>query len=150
MTTTTNSLNNDSHDAYSNTMKTLKELFAYEHWTTRIVFNSDDTEVVFVNESLISRVQIYIDGELKVSGFHFWSDLTSHTQFEHADRQYRLISRTTNWITMAQEVTLYVDGQEVATKIDPRLAALSWKQRVHFVAAMAGIGLAIGLLVGSL
>jgi hypothetical protein len=152
MTNTTQLLNNDSdsQNTFSSTMKTFKELIGYEYSTSRIAFNSDGTEVVFVNESLISRVQIYINGELTSSHYHLCSDFSSFTQFEHNGHKYRLINRTVNWITMAQEVTLYVDGQELATKIDPRLAALTWKQRLHFVVAMAGLGLAIGLLISAL
>lgn len=160
MTNTTKLLNNDSHhsdahgtdshNTYSSTMKTLKELIGYEYATSRIAFNSDDTEIVFVNESLIGRVQIYINGELKISRYPFWSDLGSDTKFENDGHQYRVISRTTNWITSAQEITLYADGQEVATKLDPRLAALSWKQRLHFVVAMAAIGLLVGSLISAL
>jgi len=147
MTNTSKPLNQESNDVRSNTMKTLKELIGYDYCTSRIAFDNEGTEIVFVNESLIGRVQVYIDGELVVSRYPFGSEFTFDTKFEHNERKYRIISRTINWLTGAQEITLYVDGQEKAVKLDHRLAALNWKQQLHLVVAMAAIGIVVGTLV---
>jgi len=56
-------------------------------------------------------------------------------------------SQIINLITMAQNITLSVDGRDVETKHDPRRAALSLKQLGHFCVGMVALGMAVGLVL---
>jgi len=56
-------------------------------------------------------------------------------------------SQIINLITMAQNITLSVDGRDVETKHDPRRAALSLKQLGHFCVGMVALSMAVGLVL---
>ena len=150
LTSNTNTGSSERFSTFSNTMKTLRELIGYDYYTSRTAFDNSGSEIVFVNEGLIGRIRIYIDGEQVLSRFPMCSDWFSDTDFSVGQHQYRIISKMTNYITGAQDVTLYADGVEVARKADPRLAALSWRQKLHFIGSMMLIGLLIGFIITSL
>lgn len=150
LTSNTNTDSSERTTTFSNTMKSLRELIGYDYYTSRTAFDSNGSEIVFVNEGLIGRIRIYVDGEQVLSRFPMCSDWFSDTDFSFGEHRYRIVSKMTNWITCAQDVTLYADGVEVARKIDPRLAALNWRQNLHFCASVIALGLLVGLTISAL
>lgn len=150
ITSNTNTNSSQQSSTTSNTMKSLRELIGYDYYTSRTAFDSDGVEIVFVNEGLIGRIRIYVDGELIVSRFPLWSDWFSDTDFCAGEHRFRITSKMSNFLTSAQDVTLYADGVEVARKIDPRLAALNWRQNLHFCAGVMALGLLVGLTISAL
>lgn len=139
--------NNETDDAFKNTMKTLRDLIGYDYCTSRLVFDVDGTEVVFVDEGIIGRIRLYADGEMIMSRFPWCADFSSDSSVDYNGKVIRVVSRGINWISGAKEVTLFVNGNQVAKKVDPRLAALTWKQQLHFIFSMTIIGVVIGSLV---
>lgn len=127
-----------------NTMRTIKHLIGYEYYTTRAVFEHNGNEIVYLNDGFMSRVKLYINGTDEATSWAVMSDLAASVSCHYDEHSYQVKSRITNLITMAQKVTLLVDGEEVMSKTDPRLAALRPKQLAHFFAGMVGLGLVIG------
>jgi len=127
-----------------NTMQTIKHLIGYQYYTTRAVFEHNGNEIVYLNDGFISRVKLYINGTNEATGWSMWSDIVASVSCRYDEHSYQVKSKMTNLITMAQKVTLLVDGKEVESKIDHRLAALSPKQLAHCFAGMVGLGLVIG------
>ena len=147
-TSTQSSTNDNTYQSdqnlAGNTMQTIKHLIGYEYYTTRAVFEHNDNEIVYLNDGFMSRVKLYINGNNEATSWAMTSDLAASVSCRYDEHFYQVESKITNLITMAQKVTLLVDGQEVASKNDPRLAALSPKQLAHFFAGMVGMGLVIG------
>jgi len=137
-------LNDNDESLASNTMQTIKKLIGYEYYTTRAVFEHNGNEIVYVNDGFMSRVKLYINGIDEATSWAMTSDLAASVSCRYTDHSYEVKSRITNLITMAQKVTLVVDGVEQTSKVDPRLAALSPKQLAHFFGGMVGMGLVLG------
>lgn len=147
-TSTQSSVNDNSDEndqsLAGNTMQTIKHLIGYEYYTTRAVFEHNGNEIVYLNDGFMSRVKLYINGTNEATSWALTSDIAASVSCRYDEHSYQVKSKITNLITMAQKVTLLVDGEEAASKVDPRLAALSPKQLAHFFAGMVGLGLVIG------
>lgn len=123
-----------------------KNLIGYEYYVVRAAFNDGDTEIAFVNEALITRIHVYVNGEPKVSKFVLCSDVVSDSSFEHNGVEYRIHSRCINALTLAQKVVLYRNGEELEQKRVPRLELLNWQQIGHLILGALGLGFGIAYI----
>jgi len=74
----TKASNNSQQDSvYANTVKSIKDLIGYDYYTSRVVFEHDGNEIVFVNDGMISRVKLYINGHEAASTWSVLSDIRS-------------------------------------------------------------------------
>ena len=138
----------------SNTLETVKNLIAYDLSSSRVVFEHEGDEIVFINESWIGRIRIYLNGDLAYRGADWTGMIRSSGWFLHKGKTYRITTTLANLITFAQSLTLSVDGSVVDTKEDAFYGKLSVKEvgRLMFGCALIGflifgIGSFIKLLV---
>lgn len=128
-------------------LELIKKLIGYELWAeyyvVRTVFKDQDTEIVFVNNILMTHITIYVNGEIKVSRFPLCSEIKTDTTFTYNGIEYRLYSRCANVLTMAQKVVLYRDGQEISQKRVPRLELLNWSQVFYMTLGALAFGFSI-------
>jgi hypothetical protein len=142
-----NDHDSDKIDPTNNMMRFIKDLIGYEYYTSRAAFDHNGTEVVLVNEGLISRISIYVDGEHELSRFTCASTIKSSTYFNHNDNDYRVTTSCRGWFQSAQIMTLYVNDVEVDKKIDQALAGLNWQQRIHVLLGATLLGALIGGII---
>lgn len=142
-----NSTSNDDKGLYANTMDSLKKLVGYDYYTSRAVFEHEGNEIVFINDGMIGRVKLYINGNEETSYWPFASDFTSTVSCRYGEHHYAVNSRITNLISMAQKITLTVDGSVIESKHDPRLAALSLKQWAHLFGGFILMGAVVGAII---
>ena len=127
-----------------NTMDSLKKLVGYDYYTSRAVFEHEGHEIVFINDGMIGRVKLYINGDEVTSYWPLASDFSTAVSCHYQGHHYSVKSRLTNFISMAQKITLEVDGDTIESKHDPRLAALSLKQWAHLFGGFVLMGAAVG------
>ena len=114
-----------------NTIESFKTLVAYDLSNCRVVFENEGDEIVFINESWIGRVRIYLNGSLAYSGWD-WSAMTfSSGWFLHNNKTYKVKSVISNLLTFDQKVTLSVDSELVDTKEGTVYGKLTWKEAAH-------------------
>jgi len=131
---------------YANTMKSIKELLAYDHFTSKAVFEHEGNEIVFINEGMVRSVKLYINGNEEASKWVLFSDCTASISSRYDEHSYSVKSQITNLITLAQKITFSVDGSETEVKFDPRLAAFDAKKLVHFFGVVMFLGGVVGLV----
>ena len=147
LSTTLESTSNNDDGLFINTMKSIKDLIAYDYYTSRAVFEHEGNEIVFINNGMIGRVKLYINGEELASRWALISDCSASISCRYDNHTYEVKSRINNLVTMAQKITLLVDKHGVDHKVDPRLAALDPKQLAHFFGGMVVLGIGIGLVL---
>ncbi len=135
------------NDPTQSSMQWFKDLIGYDYYTSRVVFEHGNNEIAFVNEGMISRIKIYVNGELIVKRYPLVSDVMTDTDFGFEGVHYRIKSQCTNWLSMSQRVLLFAAGELVQEKSDPRLSSLSWLQLGHCILGAIGLGVVIGALV---
>jgi len=135
-------------DTEQSQMNSIQKLLGYQYYIWRVVFEHEGAEIVFINDfALGGRVRIYLDGELLHSSWSAVLGYYSDSTISHNGVCYRFIQRTTNCLTMAQEVTLYKDGVEIGRKVDEFWSAFSWKQLLHALMVPFALGGVVGFLV---
>lgn len=135
---------NENDDALINTMKSIRELIGYDLHNSRVVFEHDGNEVVFIHNLLSCVRRVYINGEEVFNRFSLTSCFASNTEIEWQGVRYRLFTRMLNLASMAQDVTLLVDGAEVGRQTDPMYGAMRGRQMAHAMVGPCVIGFAIG------
>ena len=141
-------LSNINEDTSNSTMKTFNEITGFHYYTSRTVFEYEGNEVVFVNESILGFVSIYINGEQVLRKWKICSTFATDTTVHRDGIEYRFISGIINWITCGQRITMIVDGSNAQSKIDPVLSGLSGLQMAHALIAPFLTGMAAGFVVG--
>ncbi len=131
-------------------MSFFKELIGYDLHTSRMVFNHDGVEVVFIHDFFLLKRRIYIDGELIFNRHSPWLGFITDTEFEYKGRAFRIVTRVLNFLTLKQDVTVWVDGTQIGRKIDPFYVALSTPKKLHAILGLIGFGLVVGVMASSL
>lgn len=130
-----------------NTIESFKTLVAYDLSNCRVVFENEGDEIVFINESWIGRVRIYLNGSLAYSGWDWSGMMLSSGWFFHNNKTYKVKSVISNLLTFDQKVTLSVDSDLVDTKEGTVYGKLTLKEIAH---VMCGAGVMGVLIVGIL
>lgn len=131
-------------------MSVFKELIGYDLHTSRMVFNYDGIEIVFIHDFCLLKRRVYVNGELVFNRYSHWMGLITDAEFEYQGRAIRIITRVLNFLTMKQDVTVWVDGRQAGRKIDRFYAALSTVKKIHAVLGMVGFGVVVGLMASGL
>lgn len=145
-TSNTAELTNANEDTNSSTMKTLNEITGFHYYTTRTVFDYEGNEVVFVNESMLGFISIYINGEQVLRKWKICSSFATDTTVHQGGIEYRFISGIINWVTCGQRITMIVNGSKAQSKIDAVLAGLSSLQIAHALIVPFLIGMSAGFI----
>lgn len=125
-------------------MKTILELFGYQYYISRAAFSYQGSEIAFVNDGLLGKIRVYVDGEQIINCFSGMGTIRSSTSFSHAGQQFEIKSNCTGWFKSTQRIRLFVDQQEVDRKYDLGIEGLSWPQKIHFVVGAMMMGMVIG------
>ena len=72
-------------------------------------------------------------------------DFAASITAQYDGHSYKVRSKITNLVTMGQKATLSVEGKDIESRFDPRLAALDLKQLGHFFGGMVLLGETISL-----
>lgn len=126
-------------------MITLKEIFGYDLHVSKLVFEHGQQEIVFIHDFCILKRRIYVDGEQLFNRHSQYFGFTTNAEFSHNGKDYRIVSRTLNFLSMKQDVTLWVDGVEIERKIAPFYAALPLKKKLHAALGLGGAGVLLGV-----
>ncbi|GAA6139196.1 hypothetical protein NBRC116583_29430 [Arenicella sp. 4NH20-0111] len=125
---------------------TFKEFIGYDLHISRVAFEHEGTEIVFIHDFFILKRRIYIDGEQVFSRHSNCLGFLTDSDFSYLGNHYRVITRTLNFLSMKQDVTVWVNGVEAGRKIDPFYAALALKQKFHAAFGALGLGAVVGML----
>ena len=131
-------------------MSFFKELIGYDLHTSKVVFDYDGVEIVFIQDFWIIKRRAYIDGELVFNRHSQCLGLFTDAEFDYQGRHFRIITRTLNYLTMKQDVTAWVNGIQAGRKVDRFYAGLSNLQRAHAVLGAMAFGFVVGLTASSL
>lgn len=143
MTTSSNnhSLEIETNDNYEKTtMQSLYDLLGFHYYKTRAVFNVDGKELVYVNDNLFGRANIYLDGDEIYKGWTWLPGMVSDITVNHQGHEYRVFSRVYNWISWAQKITVIVDDSKAQSKVDPVLGGLGAKALAHAIGGALALG----------
>ena len=139
---------NINESTYQSTMKTLNEITGFHYYTTRTVFEHEGNELVFVNESVLGFISIYINGKQVLRKWKVVSNFATDTTVNYEGVEYRFLSGIINWVTCGQRITLIVDDSKAQSKTDPVLSGLSGLQMAHALIAPFFVGMSVGFLAG--
>lgn len=128
-------------------MITFKELIGYDLHTSRVAFEHEGLEIVFIQDFIIFKRRIYVNGELVFNRFSPWLGLITHAEFDFQGHQYRFLTRTTNFACMSQDVTVWVDGHQAGRKQDPVYAGLPIRKLMHAIIGPLIFGMTLGMFV---
>ncbi len=131
-------------------MSKFKDIIGYDLHTSKVAFTHDGVEIAFIHDFFMIRRRVYVDGEQVFSRFSQCLGFFTDTEFNYRGNHFRLITRTRNYLSMRQDVTLWVDGHEVGRKTDRFYAALSLSKKFHAVLGPMLLGLVVGIFVGSI
>lgn len=126
-------------------MMTFKEFIGYDLHISRVAFECNGTEIVFIHDFFILKRRIYIDGEQVFSRHSNCFGFMTDADFSYLGNHYRIITRTLNFLSMKQDVTVWVNGSEAGRKKDPFYSALSIKQKFHAAFGALGLGAIVGI-----
>ena len=110
------------------------------------MFEYDGNEIVYVNNGIIGRIKFYINGCEEASSWAVLPDFAASITSRYGGHSYKVRSKITNLVTMGQNATLSVDGKDIESRFDPRLAALDLKQLGYFFGGMVLLAVTIGFV----
>lgn len=127
-----------------------KELIGYELHTSRIAFDFEGVEIVFIHDFFILKRRVYINGEPVFSRYTFSLGFFSDSEIDYQGQRFRIITKTKNLLSMEQDVTVWVNGVQAGRKFDRLYGAMPLGKRVHAALGILIFGMILGWTSSSL
>lgn len=134
---------NELHE--KTTMQSIYELLGFHYYKTRAVFDVDGKELVYMNDNVIGRVKIYLDGYEIHKGWTWLPGVLTDLTANYQGHDYRIFTRINNWLTLSQKITVIVDDSKAQTKLEPVLGGLKGMALFHSMVGPIVIGVLVGV-----